>query len=146
MKRQVDSFRPFQFSPEFTSDANRETGIAMQQQDLIALISDTREATAELVRQNMAARTREDLERVNGQLQDALAAILKLTETINAPQFSARERNDAKAALGQIASELVDGQDDLFKQMTALHISETNLSDAGPFDTKGDADEKEPGA
>lgn len=140
MKRQIDSYRPFHFSPDFTSNTNRETGIAMQQQDLIALISDTRQATADLVRQNAAAKTREDLERVNGQLQNALAAILRLTETINAPHFSARERDDAKAALGQIAAELVDGQDDLFKQMTALHNSETNLPDAGRFDTKGDVD------
>lgn len=140
MKRQVESFRPFHFSSDFTSDTNRETGIAMQQQDLIALISDTRQATAELVRQNAATKTREDLERVNGQLQSALSAILKLTETINGSQFSVREREDAKAALGQIASELVDGQDDLFKQMTPLHDSETNLSDPASFDIKGDVD------
>lgn len=140
MKRQVESFRPFHFSPDFTSDTNRETGIAMQQQDLIALISDTRQATAELVNQNAAARTREDLERINGQLQSALSAILKLTETMNGPQFSVRERKDAKSALGQIASELVDGQADLFKQMNSLHDSETNLSDRASFNIKGDVD------
>ncbi|MEL6829660.1 MAG: hypothetical protein AAFO63_05945 [Pseudomonadota bacterium] len=134
MRRKIENYRPFDFSPDFTPDANRGQSVTMQQQDLLALIADTREATAQLARNDVAQQARHDLERVITQQKGALKAVLALVEQLNQNELSRADRDEARAALKQIASTLVDGQHDLFEQITALHLSETNLSEFGSFD------------
>lgn len=131
MKRKIDDFRPFHFSPEFATDANRGQSVSMQQQDLLAVIAETREATARLVGADTAANARADLERINRQLHSALAAILTLAEQLKSPHINEELSDQARSSLGQIASKLVDGQNDLFDQIASLHQSETNLPEAG---------------
>ncbi|RIJ23375.1 hypothetical protein D1224_03650 [Henriciella barbarensis] len=109
---------PFEFRSDFSAPAPPPTGpekIAISISELAALLDDTRRSTLDMVRDREAKARNAAIERSSDALRIALLQIVELANALEKASISESVRQDAKARIRKIASELVDGQGNLFQ-------------------------------
>lgn len=110
---------PFQFRSDFDSSAEaqapRDDRISLSVAELAALLEDTRQSTATLIRDEQLQAQGEALRATTDQLKSALANIVQLAETLERIDLSKEDRDDINAQVCRIASEMIDGQGNLFQ-------------------------------
>lgn len=110
---------PFEFRSDFSAPAPVPVGpekIAISIAELAALLEDTRRSTLDMVRDREAKARNAAIERSSDALRIALLQIVELANALEKASISEAVRQDAKARIRKIASELVDGQGNLFQR------------------------------
>ncbi len=119
MKRRVESLKPYVFESDFTAQkADDPDQITLTTADLAALLADTRESTAALVRDETLSAEAGRLEAVSTELRAALGAIADLAAHIEKASIDEHDRNMALGNIRRIATTLIDGQGELFTKNT----------------------------
>ncbi|MEM5518421.1 hypothetical protein WNY37_15805 [Henriciella sp. AS95] len=108
---------PFGFRSDFSApeDAQQETRISISVAELAALLEDTRQSTAALIRNEQVEQQAEAIRSTTQQLKAALAQIIDLAETLERIDLSEADRQDINTQVSRIASEMIDGQGNLFQ-------------------------------
>ena len=118
--RAVKSVVPFEFRGDFEAPApappaDEEERVSLNIAELAALLEDARSGAAELVRDEQV-QIQADAMRDSAQaLKSALANIVELAQILEKASISDDVRQDALTRVRHIATELVDGQGDLFQ-------------------------------
>ncbi|MEM1088178.1 MAG: hypothetical protein AAGH90_10635 [Pseudomonadota bacterium] len=117
MKRQIQRLTPFPFDSDFqfVSPPEDETGtILMTAEELAALLADTRDSTATLVRDDTLKAHAEHAEKITDDLKSALERIVDLAAHLDTASLAEEDRKVALESVRRLASTLIDGQADLF--------------------------------
>lgn len=119
MSRQAaHTISPFEFRSDFTapdlSAADTDDRISISVSELAALLEDTRESTARLLRDEQAEAHAEAMKSSAAALKTALTQIIELAQTLEKSTLSDATREEALSHVRKIASELIDGQGNLF--------------------------------
>ncbi|MEM6535060.1 MAG: hypothetical protein AAF613_05400 [Pseudomonadota bacterium] len=117
MKRRIDTFRPFAFETSFQpAPKNDPEWLKMSTADLAALLAETREATAALVRDETLSAQTEHLQKISGQLRECLALIVNLAAHLESAAIDEHDRQNALANVRKLAQTLIAGQGELFTE------------------------------
>ena len=118
MRRRVENLKPYTFESDFTAPkAGDPDQITLTAADLAALLADTRESTAALVRDETLSTEATRLEAVSAELRDALGAIVDLAAHIEKASIDEHDRKMALGNIRRIAATLIDGQGELFTKV-----------------------------
>ena len=119
MRRRIESLQPFPFESDF-SVAKIETPeqITLSAGDLAALLADTRDSTAALVRDDTLSAQAEHLETISADLRQALSAIVNLAAHLESASIDEHDRRMALDNVRHLARTLIDGQGELFAKNT----------------------------
>jgi len=129
MRRRVEALKPFAFESDFSPPkTDTDDKIELSAADLAALLADTREATATLVRDDTLSAESERLQAVSADLKQALAAIVNLATLLEKAAIDEHDRQLALQSIQHLARTLIDGQGELFTKATP-HSSLGNHSD-----------------
>ncbi|MCF6329440.1 MAG: hypothetical protein L3J02_06545 [Henriciella sp.] len=119
MRRRVQNLKPYALTSDFTAqNADDPDQITLTAADLAALLADTRESTAALVRDETLSAEAKRLEAVSTELRAALGAIADLAAHIEKAAIDEHDRNMALGNIRRIAATLIDGQGELFTKNT----------------------------
>ena len=109
---------PFEFRSDFTapepSAADDDDRISIRVSELAALLEDTRNSTAQMLRDEQIKAQAEAMTSTAKALKTALSQIIELAHTLENASLSEEIRDDALGRVRNIASELIDGQGNLF--------------------------------
>lgn len=114
----VQSVSPYEFRSDFTlpePPPPQDDRIAISMSELAALLDDTRQSTARLVRDKEARIRAAAMTQSSDALRVALLQIVELANALEKAPISETLREEAKARVRKIAAELVDGQGNLFQ-------------------------------
>ncbi|MGB3625572.1 MAG: hypothetical protein WA989_07085 [Henriciella sp.] len=118
-QRATAKVTPFDFRSDFDTSEGLKTGqddrISISVAELAALLEDTRQSTAALVRDEQLKLQSEALKATTEQLKSALANIVQLAETLERLDISESDRDEVTTQVCRIASEMIDGQGNLFQ-------------------------------
>ncbi|MEM7492601.1 MAG: hypothetical protein AAF296_04420 [Pseudomonadota bacterium] len=118
MKRQIKTLKTFPFERDFKppkATENEPGQIVLTPDELAALISETRDSTAKLVRdETLSLHAREMKTRIQD-LRSALERVSDLAAHLQTASLSEQDRLVALEKVRYLASTLVDGQADLFR-------------------------------
>ena len=129
MKRQTQRLQPFPFESDFSAPQVEDDNlITMSANDLSVLLAETREGTANLVRDETLAAEAQRLQRVGEELRTALSTIVDLAGLLETAAIDAEDKSVALAKVRRLASTLIDGQGELFAN-SASYSSPGNHSD-----------------
>jgi hypothetical protein len=129
MRRRIESLKPFPFESDFSAPkADDPNLITMSAMDLAALLADTRESTAALVRDETLSAESERIANVADNLKQALTAIVHLAAHLENAAIDEADRQQALHNVRRLASTLIEGQGELFTKNTA-HSPVGNHSD-----------------
>ena len=103
------------FAPPEPAAPAQDDRITISVAELAALLDDTRQSTERLVRDKEARIRADAMERSTDSLRIALLQIVELANALEKAPISEEMREDAKARVRKIASELIDGQGNLFQ-------------------------------
>lgn len=109
---------PFDFRSDFAAPDPSAAGperISISIAELAALLDDTRRSTAEAIRNEQVEAQNAAIAQTTEQLKSALAQIIRLAETIENIDFSEDDRASVTGQVCKIASEIIDGQGNLFQ-------------------------------
>lgn len=120
MRRRVEQLKPFSFESDFSAPRpGTPEQISLTSADLAALLAETREATAALVRDETLGAQAERLKSVSDDLKVALSAIVNLASLLEKAAIDEHDRQLALRSVQHIARTLVDGQGELFSKSPA---------------------------
>lgn len=129
MRRRVEALKPYTFESDFTPPSpDAEGKIELTTADLAALLAETREATAALVRDETLKAQAEHLQTVSADLKEALSAIVNLAGLLEKASIDEHDRQMALHNIQHLARTLIDGQGELFTKASP-HSSVGNHSD-----------------
>ena len=115
MKRKVSTLHPFPLTSDFTLPPPETKGeVRFNAEELAALIQETRESTAELVRNDLLAVEADKLKAVSDQLNASLVQIVNLAAHLEKARIDETDRRQALDTVRKLASTLIDGQGELF--------------------------------
>lgn len=118
-KRPASAVTPFEFRSDFDASASQQTSeserISISVAELAALLEDARQSAAALVRDEQIQAQADAMRATTEQLKSALANIVRLAETLEKVDLSKEDREDVNAQVCRIASEMIDGQGNLFQ-------------------------------
>ena len=115
MNRRSVSIQPYEFNSDFSAATpNDADKIAMTSADLAALLAETRESTAALVRDETLAAETARLHEVSENLREALTAIVNLAAFLERAAIDEHDRQIALSGVRRLATTLIDGQGELF--------------------------------
>ncbi len=110
---------PFDFRSDFTAPeppaTDQDARISISVAELAALLEDTRQSTAALILNEQVEQQTEAIRHTNEQLKAALAQIIQLAETLEKIDLSEADRSEVNTQVCRIASEMIDGQGNLFQ-------------------------------
>ena len=117
MKKQISSLSPYVFSSDFAApEPKTEDTISVRIEDIAALLADTRESTAALVRDDTLKAAAEQLRDTSTDLRRALATIVDLAAHLETAAIDEYDRQTALASVRKLAATLIDHQGDLFAE------------------------------
>ncbi len=116
MRRRVENLTPFSFQSDFSSPAEEASTdtITLSTEELNVLISETRAATAELVKNDALQIEADRLADISQQLKLALARVVELTHHLETASLDEHDRQTALESVRRLAGSLIAGQQDLF--------------------------------
>ena len=117
MKRQVARLKPFSFESDFTPaemSAEARGDIILTADELSALLSETRDSTAELVRDETLKIHAKDTQKISQELKTALQRVVELAEHLDTAALAEEDRRIALDQVRRMATTLVEGQAVLF--------------------------------
>ncbi len=129
MRRRVEALQPFTFESDFCAPKTEtaET-ITLSAAELAALIAETRESTAALVRDETLGAQAERLAVISTDLREALSAIVNLAAHLESAAIDQHDRRTALESVRRLARTLIDNQGELFAKNVA-HSPLGNHSD-----------------
>ncbi len=117
MKRAVQTLTPFAFEGDFKQKPPADPEqLSLSTADLAALLAETREATAALVRDETLSGEAERLARASEKLLEALGLIVNLAQHLETAALDEHDRSTALENVRKLAQSLVHGQGDLFTE------------------------------
>jgi K+-sensing histidine kinase KdpD len=120
MRRRVEQLKPFRFESDFSApSAPSDDTLTLTSADLAALLAETRQATADLVRNDTLGAEAERLNAISEDLKSALSAIVNLASLLEKAAIDEHDRRLALNSVQHIARTLVDGQGELFSKSAA---------------------------
>lgn len=117
MKRQVARLTPFSFESDFTQPAPQEEAhgdIVLTAEELAALLAETRESTADLVRDDTLSQHAMQMKSLSSEMKDALGLVVDLADHLETAGLNEHDRQAALEKVRRLAGTLIDGQADLF--------------------------------
>ena len=115
----IQSLAPFEFRSDFAAPApapqTPDDRITISVGELAALLDDTRESTARLLRDDQVRQQAEAMQASSEALRSVLLKIVELANALEKASISEPLRSDAKDRIRKIAAELIDGQGNLFQ-------------------------------
>lgn len=119
--RTVSNVTPFDFRSDFTVPEPEKPAsddrISISVSELAALLDQTRESTAQMLRDEQVQIQAEAMKSSAETLKSALMQIVQLAQTLESAALSEDVRADALSQVRNIASELIDGQGNLFHSL-----------------------------
>lgn len=119
MKRQVARLTPFSFESDFTPPMPPEEprgDIHLTADELAALLAETRESTADLVRDETLNHHSEQMKSLSKDMKDALGLVVDLADHLDTAALNEHDRQAALEKVRRLAGTLIDGQTDLFRK------------------------------
>lgn len=120
MKRRIENLEPYSFERNFEPAPKDDPELLkMSTSDLAALLAETRDATAALVRDETLSAQTQHLQKISAQLRQCLALIVNLAAHLETASIDEHDRQCALENVRKLAQTLVSGQGDLFtKELT----------------------------
>ncbi|MEO1641783.1 MAG: hypothetical protein AAFR74_00500 [Pseudomonadota bacterium] len=117
MRRQIARLTPFSFESDFSAPdapAEERGDIVLTADELSALLAETRDSTAQLVRDETLKTHAQDTQKISQELKAALQSVVDLAEHLDTAALAEEDRRIALDQVRRMASTLVEGQADLF--------------------------------
>ncbi len=115
----IKSVTPFDFRSDFEAPAHQAEAekdrISISLPELAALLEDTRQSTAALVRDEQLKYQADAMRASAASFKTALAQIVQLAQTLENAAITENDRDNAMSQVRTIAAELIDGQGNLFQ-------------------------------
>jgi len=119
MKRQVARLTPFTFESDFSAPVAPEVpvgDIVLTADELAALLADTRQSIADLVRDNTLKAHADQMQTLSKDMKSALGLVVDLAGQLETAALDEHDRKAALEKVRRLASTLIAGQTDLFKK------------------------------
>jgi len=117
MTQHLAKLAPFPFDPGFNPpelQADWQGDIILTADELAALLAETREGTAALVRDEALSAHTEQLQTVSEEMKAALGLVVDLASHLDTATLDEHDRTVALAKVRRLAATLIEGQADLF--------------------------------
>lgn len=118
MRREIQRLTPFAFQSDFSAPeaSPKAVGdIILTADELSALLADTRQSTADLVRDDTLKTHAETMRKQTSELKSALSLVADLAQHLQAASLDEHDRKAAIEKVRRLASTLLEGQADLFR-------------------------------
>ena len=117
MTQHLAKLAPFPFDPGFNPpqpQADTQGDIVLTADELAALLAETRDGTAALVRDETLSAQAEQLQTVSAEMKSALGLVVDLASHLDTATLDEHDRSIALAKVRRLAATLIEGQTDLF--------------------------------